>query len=66
MKNDSWIAPSILAADFARLGAEVDAVLDVDGADGGHWRYAPYCLCDPVPEKQLPAWVKPQGRDTQR
>ena len=36
------------------------------GADGGRWRYAPYCLRDPVPEKQLPAWVKPQGRDTQR
>jgi len=27
-----WIAPSILSADFARLGAEVDAVLR-DGAD---------------------------------
>ena len=24
---DYWIAPSILAADFARLGEEVDAVL---------------------------------------
>jgi ribulose-phosphate 3-epimerase len=36
MKNDSWIAPSILAADFARLGAEVDAVLEA-GADIIHF-----------------------------
>src|SRR2546423_93471 len=28
----AWIAPSILSADFARLGAEVDAVLEA-GAD---------------------------------
>ena len=27
-KQDYWIAPSILSADFARLGAEVDAVLN--------------------------------------
>src|ERR1700746_2584889 len=26
-----WIAPSILSADFARLGAEVDAVLEAGG-----------------------------------
>ena len=31
-----WIAPSILSADFARLGAEVDAVLR-DGADIIHF-----------------------------
>jgi ribulose-phosphate 3-epimerase len=31
-----WIAPSILSADFARLGAEVDAVLDA-GADIIHF-----------------------------
>jgi ribulose-phosphate 3-epimerase len=31
-----WIAPSILSADFARLGAEVDAVL-VAGADLVHF-----------------------------
>jgi ribulose-phosphate 3-epimerase len=31
-----WIAPSILSADFARLGAEVDAVLR-DGADIVHF-----------------------------
>jgi ribulose-phosphate 3-epimerase len=31
-----WIAPSILSADFARLGEEVDAVLE-DGADIIHF-----------------------------
>jgi ribulose-phosphate 3-epimerase len=31
-----WIAPSILSADFARLGAEVDAVLAA-GADIVHF-----------------------------
>ena len=31
-----WIAPSILSADFARLGAEVDAVLAA-GADTVHF-----------------------------
>ena len=30
--NDHWIAPSILPADFARLGEEVDTVLEA-GAD---------------------------------
>ena len=33
--NEPWIAPSILAADFARLGEEVDAVLAA-GADLVH------------------------------
>ena len=33
---DYWIAPSILAADFARLGEEVDAVLAA-GADVVHF-----------------------------
>ncbi|MDY6948252.1 MAG: ribulose-phosphate 3-epimerase [Pseudomonadota bacterium] len=32
----AWIAPSILSADFARLGAEVQAVLDA-GADTVHF-----------------------------
>jgi ribulose-phosphate 3-epimerase len=31
-----WIAPSILSADFARLGEEVRAVLDA-GADSVHF-----------------------------
>ena len=31
-----WIAPSILAADFSRLGAEIHAVLDA-GADLIHF-----------------------------
>jgi ribulose-phosphate 3-epimerase len=34
--RDQWIAPSILSADFARLGAEVEAVLDA-GADIVHF-----------------------------
>jgi ribulose-phosphate 3-epimerase len=34
--NDLWIAPSILSADFARLGAEVDAVVAA-GADLIHF-----------------------------
>ena len=34
--NAPWIAPSILSADFARLGAEVDAVLAA-GADIVHF-----------------------------
>lgn len=33
---EAWIAPSILSADFARLGAEVDAVLE-GGADLIHF-----------------------------
>ena len=34
--NAPWIAPSILSANFARLGAEVDAVL-AGGADIVHF-----------------------------
>lgn len=34
--TDNWIAPSILSADFAKLGEEVDKVL-VDGADVVHF-----------------------------
>ncbi len=34
--NKPWIAPSILSADFARLGDEVDAVVDA-GADVIHF-----------------------------
>jgi len=34
--TDNWIAPSILSADFARLGAEVDTVLN-SGADVVHF-----------------------------
>ena len=34
--RDCWIAPSILSADFARLGAEVDAVVGA-GADLVHF-----------------------------
>src|SRR5687767_14742078 len=36
MPNQPWIAPSILSADFARLGEEVKAVLEA-GADTVHF-----------------------------
>jgi ribulose-phosphate 3-epimerase len=36
MPNTHWIAPSILSADFARLGEEVDAVVEA-GADLIHF-----------------------------
>jgi len=36
MSNQPWIAPSILSADFARLGEEVKAVLEA-GADTIHF-----------------------------
>ena len=36
MKQTPWIAPSILSADFARLGEEVNDVLDA-GADIIHF-----------------------------
>src|SRR5438477_13181213 len=58
----AWIAPSILSADFARLGAEVDAVLeagaDLINFDAMDNHYVPNLTVGPMVCKALKPYCK--------
>jgi ribulose-phosphate 3-epimerase len=65
--NPDWIAPSILAADFARLGAEARAVADA-GADLIHFdvmdnHYVPNLTIGPPVCESLRRYLDREGLD---